>query len=403
MRTREAALAAASVLLAGGAFFARAAERPPLALAEALQRADRSPAGRAIALEVERARAELRGAGLWPNPDVSLSREHAGNTFDKFVSGTLSLPWSGRLGLERAAARSTADAAARQALKNQLEFCANVREAFLDTLALQARVTTTEAGLARLDEVVRIVREREGVGEASGFDLKRAEREHAELQADLLEARGRRARAASVLAGLLSVASQGLVVTGTLDAPRALPSLEEVRSQAASGSDVEAVGFQIEAQERLARAAGRHWIPEPGLTAGFKQTDAGNGALLGFSFAIPLFDRGQGPRAVALAEAALLRTRREILVGSAAADAEGALFEAQSRREAETAYAEGAFADELIRIAKTAYEEGEMKIFELLDAYRTTLAVRLRLIDLQSEARRAEIAIDRATGVERLL
>ena len=47
-----------------------------------------------------------------------------------------------------------------------------------------------------------------------------------------------------------------------------------------------------------------------------------------------------------------------------------------------------------------AYDEGEMRLLELLDAYRTTVAVRLRLVDLRLEARRAEIGLDRATGVE---
>lgn len=402
MRAHDAAVVAIVALGALAGAPAKAAERPPLTLAEALQRADRAPSGRAIALAVERARAEIRGAGLWANPDVSLSREHAGDTFDKFATATLPIPWSGRLGLEKAAARSAADAAVRQARQNQLELHARVREAFLDALASQARVAMTEEGLARLDELVGILRAREKEGESSGFDLKRSERERAEARADLLEARGKRAHAAAALAGLLAIGSEGLSATGTLAPAGALPALAEVRTQAASGSDVEAVGFEIEAQERLARAAGRRLIPEPGVTAGLKQTDAGKGAVIGFSFAIPLFDRGQGPRAVALAEAQLLRARRELLVGGAIAEAEGALFEAQSRREAETAYAEGAGADELIRIAKTAYDEGEMKIFELLDAYRTTLAVRLRLIDLQAETRRAEIALDRATRVERL-
>ena len=43
-----------------------------------------------------------------------------------------------------------------------------------------------------------------------------------------------------------------------------------------------------------------------------------------------------------------------------------------------------------------------MRILELLDAYRTALAARLRINQLRAEGRRAEIAVDVATGIERL-
>jgi outer membrane protein TolC len=43
-----------------------------------------------------------------------------------------------------------------------------------------------------------------------------------------------------------------------------------------------------------------------------------------------------------------------------------------------------------------------MRILELLDAYRTALAARVRMIELRAEARRADLAVDVATGVERL-
>jgi outer membrane protein TolC len=72
----------------------------------------------------------------------------------------------------------------------------------------------------------------------------------------------------------------------------------------------------------------------------------------------------------------------------------------EHRRGAESAYEDAPSADELARIARTAYEEGETKILDLLDAYRTALAVRVRSVDLHLEARGAEIELDRATGVE---
>ena len=51
-------------------------------------------------------------------------------------------------------------------------------------------------------------------------------------------------------------------------------------------------------------------------------------------------------------------------------------------------------------IAQVSYDAGERGILQLLDAYRTALAARLRQIDLDLAARRAEIELEFASGWE---
>jgi cobalt-zinc-cadmium efflux system outer membrane protein len=234
----------------------------------------------------------------------------------------------------------------------------------------------------------------------------RAERERAEAAADLHDARGRLARARAALAGPLGLDPRGLTTVASLEPRALLPTMEEARLQAGQRGDVLAFRAQVEQQELLARAAGRRWIPEPTVVAGRKTSEAGgvqdSGPLVGVSVAVPLFDRAQGARATAQAEAMLLRARQAALESRLSAEAAAAVEEAEARRHAETEYGGPADPEELVRIARGAYEEGETRILELLDAYRTALAARLRLIELRAEARRAEIAVDMATGVERL-
>jgi cobalt-zinc-cadmium efflux system outer membrane protein len=67
------------------------------------------------------------------------------------------------------------------------------------------------------------------------------------------------------------------------------------------------------------------------------------------------------------------------------------------RRAAVSEDAEAA-GDELTRIAEVAYREGEAGILELLDAVRTASRARLRSIELQLDARLAQIALERAVG-----
>ena len=404
MRALEGA-ARTAVLLVAVARSVAADDARHLSLLEALRLSEASPAARAVTLEVERARAEIRGAGLWPNPDVSLSREKTDAT-DRFASVSQALPWTGRLSLERKAARQGALAAETRARQSQIEVRARVREAFVDLLAAQERASALEGGIGRMDDLVRMLRAREAEGESSGFDRMRAERERAEVDADRWEARGRLGAARALLAGLLALPATDIVADGVLAGDLPLPTAAEVRAEATGRGDVVSIETEAAGQDSLARAAGRRWLPEPALSAGWKSTETAGvttaGNALGFSFSLNLFDHGQGPQAVAHAEALLLRTRREAVARQAEAEAEGALGIVEARRQAEAAYGAAADANGLMRIARAAYEGGESKILDLLDAYRTALTVSLRLVDLRVEARRAEIDLDRATGKERL-
>jgi outer membrane protein TolC len=55
---------------------------------------------------------------------------------------------------------------------------------------------------------------------------------------------------------------------------------------------------------------------------------------------------------------------------------------------------------ELEQIAQVSYDAGETGILQLLDAHRTSLAARLRQIELDLATRRAEIELEFASGWE---
>ena len=55
---------------------------------------------------------------------------------------------------------------------------------------------------------------------------------------------------------------------------------------------------------------------------------------------------------------------------------------------------------ELSRIAQLAYQEGEIGILELLDAYRVNRQSQLHLLKLQESAKEAAIGLDRVVGEE---
>ena len=380
------------------------AEPRPITLDEALRRAEElSPAARMAVLGVDRARAEANASGLWPNPGLLLVREESAGVVESFASLTQELPWSGRLGLERSAARAgllAAEAAARQ---ERVDLRARVRESFIDLLLAQERAAAIEAGRIRLGGLVETLRAREREGESSGFDRMRAERELAEVEADQIEEGGRLVAARSGLSALVSWPAEGLTASGRLEGAADFPALEQLRPILATRGDVVAIRAEAQSADLRAQAARRRSIPEPTLAVGAKSTKAGDledtGPTLAIGFPLPIFDRGQAAGA-GRAEASLLLARHDSLARLAEAEVEARHAEAIARREAERAYADAADPEELVRIANGAYEEGAMGILELLDAGRTALAVRLRILGLRAAARRAEVALGRALGQE---
>ena len=55
---------------------------------------------------------------------------------------------------------------------------------------------------------------------------------------------------------------------------------------------------------------------------------------------------------------------------------------------------------ELLRVSRIGYEEGELGILPLLDAYRLMRQTALRRLELQLVVKQSEIELSRAAGVE---
>jgi cobalt-zinc-cadmium efflux system outer membrane protein len=391
--------------LLGAVPAAAGAEPRRITMEEALKLARGSPLMTALDLEVDRAAAEVKASGLYPNPELLFLREEAAGVVDRFATLSFPFPLTGRLSLERDAAASALRATVARTEQARVSIVgATVRDAFVDLLSAQERSAALATGTQQLADLQKVLQAREAAGEASRYDRLRAEREHSEVQADFLQSRGTLERSRRTLAALLAISSESLEAEGTLKPRGELPGAEAVREMARARGDLVALEAEAERADAQARAASRRAVPEPTLTLGAKNSEFGGvddtGAVAGITFSIPLFDHGQGRSAVATSEAALLRAQRVALLRRSESEAESALAEAVALREAEKAYRVAGNPEELVIIARAAYEAGEMRILELLDAYRTALSARLKAIDLSAGARRAEVELSRSLGTE---
>lgn len=378
--------------------------------AEALRRfSEESPRARAVRSRVPVVRAETRAWNLLPNPTVTGLRESVNRSSDEFFTVAQRIPLSGRRGLLRRAGDAAVDAAREQSEHLLFQLRADLRLAFYSLLAAQEQRDVLHNGLGELQEVVRILQERERQGEGSTFDRLRAERELANTVTARMQADGRVAQAQAQLASFFRLGAEpgSLTARGPLAHQGQLPPLDELLEQTFHNrSDYRAEQRRLERLQLERRAAERLRIPEPLVSAGTKIFRSPGfsdvGYTLGVSVPLPIFNRGQ-------AEVARLRAstqRTESLLQGLRVEMEAgtkAVYAAVQfrRRMAEQHTSQlGPRTQQLADIAQLAYQEGEMGILELLDAYRVGLLARLRSVELLEAVRKAEIELDRAVGQE---
>jgi outer membrane protein, heavy metal efflux system len=367
---------------------------------------EQTPYAREARARTAIAQAEARSRTLYANPSVNYTREGAGLT--EFFQAEQAIPISGRLKLLRQAGDSYVRATTAEGAFDLWQARANLRLAFYRTLTGQERAAVYGAAVKDIEDVIRVLREREREGEGAPFDRIRTERERAELLAELelvrAEAELDRARMMAFLppATLInSVSGQIETTAGVLDSAaliqRALAAREDYRAEQRR---LEMFRLEQQAAERLR-------IPEPVVTAGLKRADVGqnriaNGAAVSVSVPLPLFNRGKAEIARFSAEQERTSARLEQLSRRIRAAVEGTVRAYNVRVQARDRYRQelASTGPELVKIATVAYQEGEIGILQLLDAYRTQRQAQLRMIDIQATVKEAQIELERIVGEE---
>lgn len=388
------------VLLAGGA-----SAQVPLDETQYVQRVlEASLEARVARAEAALGKAEAAGAGLWPNPSLEWQRQkntsgsRAGESQDTLVA-SIPLVLSGRLSLEAESAERGAEAAEARLARAQGELRREAARAFAEVLAAQQHRAILEESLSVLQELGKAIAVRERAGEAAGYERLRIELESAAVQDALrgaqLNERQAQARALSLLG---PDAKQLPPLQGSLAPERELPDGEALLAGLeARRSDVRALALEAQSAEVARKAAARSWIPEPTVNAGAQLLDvgqqgAGAGYVVGLSFPLPLFQRRQGEAARAEARRELAETRRSALLHSARARLAAALDAVAARRERLTQHRQDVLtrAEELRRIATTAYRGGSSDLLVLVDAERASREARLKAVELALSAAEAE-------------
>ena len=405
MRTVVLCATLAAIAVPSGA----GAQSLPLTESEVLARlsAD-SPRVRAIRAAVEVARADVLAAGRWPNPRLTLDRESVAGITENITMMAQPLPITGRRGLEVQAASALVDASSNRSDDAVRRVRADLRLAFAQLVAAQARQRELTASRDRLRELAEILAKREAAGDAAGFDRLRAEREVLDIETDRAFASTDRARAQSTVASFFadSIEPPRVIAVYRVPPPATLPSVDALVEHAESiRGELLALRKEVDAAQSAAKAADRRRVPEPEIVAGTKSSTAGGGDLgsvITLHASIPIFDRGRPERALALARASQAEARAEAFRVALRSDIAALRAAVLEHRETAERYRASAVngASQIERIAQVSYDAGERGILELLDAYRTGSSARVRQAALDLAVRQAELELEFVSGWE---
>lgn len=371
----------------------------------------RSPDLAAFAFETRAREALLVQAGRRPNPTLSAEAENLFAPSDADgtdqAQTTVQVSQLVELGRRRAArvrlAEAERDLLPFDVAVARLDVAARVAARFALLVAAQdrARLALETATLA--EQGLGTTAQQVSLGDRSPIEQTRASVALATVRAEAARAGRAREAAARQLAALWGAAeTPPAAVVGTLGPPPALPTFAALVARLDATPDLGR--FTAEAARRDALVAAERAARTPGLTvsAGVRQFHrGGNAVVVGLSVPVPMFGRnGGGIRAAEERREATDAEReavRSALIGRLA-EAYGRLAaahdEARILNEAAVPGALDAF-----EAVREGYRLGRFDYLEVLDAQRTYVDARGRLLDARASYVAAAAEVERLTGV----
>ena len=390
------------IVLIAVAGTASTAQAQPLTADEAVRLALANADNRiVIDAPVDRAAGHVRSAQTWRNPELSIEREGAdglsGDGSETMVQIERQFDFSGRRMIAARGAEADLNAARFGRQVGQAELRAEAEAGFYALIEAEAERDALARFSGQLTELQSATVLRVEAGDASQLELERVRQEALRIPA--LEAESHLAieRAQDRLYVLTGINPRGFSgASGTL-----LPAAEEFVAIGSTNGSARLRRLQAEADAAGAREdAASRFTPDVTLGVGVRHTEGmggETGVLMTASLPLPLFDRNEGERQTAEADARMAQARARVERRRLEAEAERLHRRATAFHSSATRYETDALSSamELRRIALVSYAGGEIGVLEAIDAIRTAYEAEIQAISLQRQARRATIDLHR--------
>jgi cobalt-zinc-cadmium efflux system outer membrane protein len=377
----------------------------------------------AARIDIDRARARLRQAGLRPNPTLDFEQKtgrYTGSAGDSETSIGVALPLElgGRRKRRIELAQAELEAGQAEVEDRERRLAAEVRVTYVEALAALRELETT-GNLNNLDvQTTRFVQARVNEGETAPIELNLLMVEVDRLRSRRALIEGRLKAALLRLKNLAGVSpSEPLLLRENLATPllpapptsveaaidialRCRPDLrlarlnEEVAQAGLSLARANSIS-DVTAFSRYTHTRSSYEDTPVGV-----RNDRDRALTLGVSIGIPVFNRNQGAKAEAVAAISQARTRREFVEAVVRSEVESAYARHEAARAALGTFAQGVLArsNDNIRVIRAAYELGQFTIIDLINEQRRLMESQREFTETLVEQYRALADLQAALG-----
>jgi cobalt-zinc-cadmium efflux system outer membrane protein len=376
-----------------------------------------------VRLDVNRARARLRQAGLRPNPTLDFEQQRGvfNTPGESSTSIGVSVPLElggkrkGRIDL----AQAEFEAVQAEVADRERRLANDVRAAYAEAMAA-ARELSITADLNNIDtQTARVVEARVSEGDASPLELNLLRVEVDRLRARRALVEGRLQAALLRLKNLTGIPTieplrlrEDLTTFVLADPPASLEAAVEIALRTRPDLRLAQLNEEVaQAGLRLARAQ-----VVPDVTAfsrysrsrsSFDQTPIGPLTdrdklfAYGVSISIPVLNRNQGAKAEAEAAIAQSQQRRQFIEAVVRADVSSDYARYQAATQSINIFEQGVIArsNENIRAIRGAYQVGAFRVTELLTEQRRLIDSQREYTEALAERYRALADLQAALGV----
>ncbi|MCG3147725.1 MAG: Cobalt-zinc-cadmium resistance protein CzcC [Verrucomicrobiae bacterium] len=356
--------------------------------------------------QIEAATGRAVQARLWPNPELELSSEEfppRGGGFSSaqnLVGVAQTVPFPGKKPLDARIGRQAVTVAEWEYLGREIELVREVKTAFTTALAAEKKVTVSAQLLELARSLADAAAKRVAAGAATDQERLRAEIELDRATVELTAARRELVEAQTTLATLMGRAREPVgPLHGELRETADLPALEQAREQMlARHPNIRAAAAGKERAELELRRAKIEPLPDVTVGVAGGRDFGEKETIMEFrvSLPLPIFDRAQGRKREARAEAEIARFDltateqrliRELSVVDARLRAVAEQVEAYRKRILPKA-------EEALQLVRGGFEAGKFGFLDLVDTQRTLAESRLAYYEKLSELNAAQAELE---------